>query len=138
MKMKCRKMKCNFRNSKLCCAIIAAAVGIFVIIIFLSGFSLLISCFNASDDLISCMAVAALCAGSFAAGFTAAKRRRKHGLLVGFGVGVLIYLLVFLFGIILMKGFSGAGTFMKFILMILCSCIGGVCGVNTRICKPPK
>jgi len=98
MKMKCRKLKCNFRNSKLCCAIIAAAVGIFVIIIFLSGFSLLISCFNASDDLVSFMAIAALCAGSFAAGFTAAKRRRKRGLLVGFGIGVLIYLLVFLFG----------------------------------------
>lgn len=138
MKIKCRKVRHLYGNSKCCCFIGAAAVGILVILIFISGFSLLISCFDASDDLVSCMAVVALCAGSFAAGFTAAKRRRRHGLCAGLGIGILIYIVIFLFGIVLMKSFSGAGTFMKLILIILCSCIGGVCGVNTRMCKPPK
>lgn len=138
MRMKCRRFKEKFRNSKCCCTICAAAAGLLVIIILISGFSLLISCFDASDDLVSCMAAIALCAGSFAAGFIIAKRRRRRGLLVGLCAGVFIYLTVFLFGIILLKSFSGAGTFMKLILILLCSCIGGVCGVNTRTCKPPK
>ncbi len=141
MKLKCRKMKnmfCNIKGSKFGCIIGAVLAGIFVIIIFISGFSLLISCFDASNDLVSCMAAVALCAGSFAAGFTFARRRRKHGLLSGIGIGILIYIVVFLIGIVLLKSFSGAGTFMKFILILLCSCIGGVCGVNTRMCKPPK
>lgn len=141
MKLKCRGIKhrfCHFRGSKCGCVIGAFLVGILVILIFISGFSLLISCFDASDDLVSCMAAIALCAGSFAAGFTFARRRRRHGLISGIGIGILIYLAVFLTGIVLLKSFSGAGTFMKFILILICSCIGGVCGVNTRICKPPK
>ena len=125
MRIKCRRFKEKFRNSKCCCTICAAAAGLLVIIILISGFSLLISCFDASDDLVSCMAAIALCAGSFAAGFIIAKRRRRHGLLTGLCAGVFIYRPV-------------SGTFMKLILILLCSCIGGVCGVNTRICKPPK
>lgn len=138
MKLRCRRIKFGSRGSKCCCIIGSAAVGILVILILLSAFSLLISSFDASDDLISCMAAIALCAGSFAAGFVFAKRRRRRGLLCGLGAGLLIYVIVFLFGIVLLKSFSGAGTFMKLILILLCSCIGGVCGVNTRICRPPK
>jgi putative membrane protein (TIGR04086 family) len=76
--------------------------------------------------------------GSFTAGYTAAKHRRQHGILVGLGCGIVMYFVVFFFGLLLMRSFSGAGTLMKLILILLCSCIGGVCGVNRRIEKPPR
>lgn len=144
MKQRCRRTKFCFKcsngskGSKCWCLLGSAAVGLLVLLIFISAFSLLLSSFNASDDLISCMAAIALCAGSFAAGFVYARRRRRKGLLCGLCAGIIVYIAVFLAGIILMKSFSGAGTFMKFVLVILCSCIGGVCGVNTRVCRPPK
>ncbi|MGN0630291.1 MAG: TIGR04086 family membrane protein [Ruminococcus sp.] len=138
MKKRCRRIKFSWKGSKCCCFLGAAAAGILVLLIFLSAFSLLISSFDASDDLISCMAAIALCAGSFTAGFIFARRRRRKGILCGLASGIFIYIIVFLFGIVLLKSFSGAGTFMKLILILLCSCIGGVCGVNTRICRPPK
>lgn len=138
MKKRCRRIKFSWKGSKCCCFLGAAAAGILVLLILLSAFSLLITSFDASDDLISCMAAISLCAGSFAAGFVFARRRRRKGILCGLAAGIFIYGIVFLFGIVLLKSFSGAGTFMKLILILLCSCIGGVCGVNTRICRPPK
>ncbi len=138
MKFKCRRVCSRFRESACWCTLIAAACGVLVIILFLSGFSLLMTQVDAPDGLVSCMASIALCAGSFTAGFVGARRRRKRGIWTGICCGFLIYLVVFFFGLLLLRSFSGAGTFMKLILILLCSAIGGVCGVNTRICRPPR
>ena len=138
MKIKCRKLRGKFWESRWCCTLAAVVAGLLVTILCLSGFSVLMTNLDAPDALISCMASIALCAGSFTAGFTAAKHRRRHGILVGLGCGIIIYFIVFFFGLLLLRSFCGAGTWMKLILILLCSCIGGVCGVNTRVHKPPR
>ncbi|MBQ8514526.1 MAG: TIGR04086 family membrane protein [Ruminococcus sp.] len=138
MKIKCRRLRSSFWESRCCCTLIAIAAGLLVTLICLSGFSVLMTSLDAPDSLVSCMAAIALCAGSFTAGFISAKHRRRHGLLAGLGCGIIIYFIVFFFGLLLLQSLSGAGTIMKLILIILCSCMGGVCGVNTRIRKPPR
>ncbi len=138
--MRCRN-SCftdKLRNSKLCCVLGAAAVGLFVMTLCLSCFSFLTANLDASEGLVSAMAAISLCAGSFAAGYRAACKRRKHGVLLGIGCGIVIYCAVFFFGLVLLGSLSGAGTFVKLVLVILCSCIGGACGVNKRHCKPPR
>ncbi len=137
MNRRYKRFRSCFWDSRFCCAVGAVAAGLLAMVLCLTGFSFLIANLDASDDLISCMAAIALCAGSFVAGFVAAKHRRRHGLLVGLLCGVIMYFCVFFFGLIILRSFSGAGTFMKLVLVLLCSCIGGVCGVNTKIDKPP-
>ena len=85
----------------------------------------------------ACTAYVSLCAGSFTAGFVAAKRRRCKGLLIGLACGIAMYLVTFLIGLLLLQSFAAAGTFSKLIFMVLCSCIGGVVGVNTK-CRVPR
>ena len=138
MKRKCRRLWCSFGESGLCCTLGAVAAGLLATILCLSGFSALMTSLDAPDSLVSCMAGIALCLGSFTAGFMAARHRRKHGILVGLGCGIIIYFVVFFFGLVLLRSLAGAGTLMKLILILLCSCIGGVCGVNKRIHKPPR
>lgn len=138
MRNRCRAFICRLQDSRFCCALGAIAAGLLVIILCLSGFSVLVANLDASEALVSCMAAIALCAGSFTAGFKAAKSRRKHGILIGLVCGIVIYFVVFFFGLILLRSFSGAGTFMKLILILLCSCMGGVCGVNTKNHRPHK
>ncbi|MBO5227054.1 MAG: TIGR04086 family membrane protein [Ruminococcus sp.] len=137
MKHRYKRFKSCFWDSRFCCTVGAVAAGLFVMLLFLTGFSILIANLDASDDMVSCMAAIALCAGSFIAGYIAAKHRRRHGLLIGLLCGVIMYFCVFFFGLIVLRSFSGAGTLMKLVLVLLCSCIGGVCGVNTNIKKPP-
>ena len=100
-------------------------------------FSLLISNVDASEELVAAMGCISLCAGSFTAGFVAAKRRRCKGLLIGLACGIAMYLVTFLIGLLLLQSFAAAGTFSKLIFMVLCSCIGGVVGVNTK-CRVPR
>lgn len=138
MRNRCRAFCCRLQDSRFCCAVGAIAAGLLTIILFLSGFSVLVANLDATEEMISCMAAIALCAGSFTAGFKAARSRRRHGILTGLVCGIVIYFVVFFFGLVLMRSFSGAGTFLKLILVLLCSCIGGVCGVNTKVHKPYK
>ena len=87
--------------------------------------------------LVAAMGCVSLCGGSFTAGFVAAKRRRCKGLLIGLACGIAMYLVTFLIGLLLLQSFAAAGTFSKLIFMVLCSCIGGVVGVNTK-CRVPR
>ena len=108
-----------------------------LLLLLLLLFSLLISNVDASEELVAAMGCVSLCAGSFTAGFVAAKRRRCKGLLIGLACGIAMYLVTFLIGLLLLQSFAAAGTFSKLIFMVLCSCIGGVVGVNTK-CRVPR
>lgn len=131
-----RPVKRLLWQSSIWCTILAVVAGLAVTLLFLLLFSLLMSNINAPDSLVQAMACLALCAGSFTAGFVAARRRRRKGLLVGLCCGVAMYFAVFLIGLLLLQSFAAAGTFAKLVFMILCSCIGGVVGVNCKCRKP--
>ena len=131
-----RPVKRLLWQSSVWCTILAVVAGLAVTLLFFLLFSLLISNIDAPDGLVQAMACLALCAGSFTAGFVAARRRRRKGLLVGLCCGIAMHFVVFLIGLLLLQSFAAAGTFAKLIFMILCSCIGGVVGVNCRCRKP--
>ena len=124
--------------------VLAVLAGLAVVLLFtfvirlvgVDGHSM-ISNIDASEELVAAMGCVSLCAGSFTAGFVAAKRRRCKGLLIGLACGIAMYLVTFLIGLLLLQSFAAAGTFSKLIFMVLCSCIGGVVGVNTK-CRVPR
>ena len=68
--------------------ILAVLAGLAVVLLLLLLFSLLISNIDASEELVAAMGCVSLCAGSFTAGFVAAKRRRCKGLLIGLACGI--------------------------------------------------
>ena len=93
---------------------LAVLAGLAVVLLLLLLFSLLISNIDASEELVAAMGCVSLCAGSFTAGFVAAKRRRCKGLLIGLACGIAMYLVTFLIGLLLLQSFAAAGTFSNF------------------------
>ena len=110
-------------------SILACVGAVFLCVTF---FSAIIAKFDLSDGLITLMSSVSLCAGCFAASYTASKRRRKSGLITGVLCGGIIFFAVLAAGIIFVKGMSAGGMFSKLIMIITCSVIGGIVGVNSR------
>ncbi|MCH5349084.1 MAG: TIGR04086 family membrane protein [Oscillospiraceae bacterium] len=106
-----------------------ACVG--AIFLMVTLFSAIATVVDLSDGVFTVMASAALCAGCFSAGFTAAKRRRRNGLKVGLACGAIIFVFTLLGGIIFVRGFSAGGFFTKLLMILACSAIGGIFGVNS-------
>ena len=94
-------------------------------------FSAIATIIDLSDGTYNIMSSAALCAGCFAAAYTAAKRRKKQGLRVGLACGGIIFAVTLLLGIIFVKGFSAGGFFTKLLIILACSAVGGIIGVNS-------
>ena len=94
-------------------------------------FSAIATVVDFGDGAFTVMAAIALCAGCFSAGFTAAKRRRRNGLKVGLACGAIIFAVTLLGGIIFVRGFSAGGFFTKLLMILSCSAIGGIFGVNS-------
>ncbi|MDE6763142.1 MAG: TIGR04086 family membrane protein, partial [Oscillospiraceae bacterium] len=89
------------------------------------------SLIDLSDGTFLLMADGALCAGCFAAGFTAAKRRGRQGMKTGLVCGIIIFSAVLLGGLIFVRSFSAGGFFTKLLIILICSSIGGIFGVNS-------
>lgn len=111
--------------------------GIAVTILCLMGFSAIMTRFSAPPTMISMMANISLCVGCCVAGFTAAKKRRKHGIMTGIYCGAIIYCVVYFLGIVVLGRFISMTLFTKLLMAVICSAIGGIFGVNTKIRRPP-
>lgn len=94
-------------------------------------FSAIATIIDLSDGTYNIMSSVALCAGCFAASYTAAKRRKNQGLRVGLACGGIIFAVTLLLGIIFVKGFSAGGFFTKLLIILVCSAVGGIIGVNS-------
>ena len=77
---------------------LACTGAVFLVSLAFSGIAAVI---DLSDGTFLLMANAALCAGCFAAGYTAAKRRGRQGMRTGLTCGIIIFAAVFIGGIIL-------------------------------------
>lgn len=109
---------------------ILACVG--AVFICVTIFSAITARFDLSDGLITLMSSISLCSGCFAASYTASKRKRRNGLVTGIVCGAVIFFAVFLGCIIFVKGITAGGMFSKLVMIIACSAIGGIIGVNSR------
>ena len=94
-------------------------------------FSAIAAAIDLSDGALSLMSSFALCAGCFSGGFAAAKRRGKKGIKSGLICGAVIFVVAFLFGMIFVRSFSAGGIFTKLLIIVICSAIGGIFGVNS-------
>lgn len=94
-------------------------------------FSAIASMVDLSDGSFMLMSSLALCTGCFAASYTAAKKHRKNGLKIGLICGGIIFFAVLLGGIIFVRSFSAGGLFTKILIILICSSIGGIIGVNS-------
>lgn len=110
-------------------SILACIGAVFVISLFFSWIATIIDFDNSSFRLMSSVA---LCAGCFGASFAAAKKRQKDGLKTGLMCGVIIFGITLLGGFIFVRSFSVGGFFTKVLIIMVCSSLGGIIGVNSR------
>ena len=123
----------NIKNSKAFSAISSVFFGAVVTIICLIIFSFIMTKIDAPDGLISAMSSISICVGSYFAGFLISKKRRKNGLFTGIFCGILIFCITLLFSVILVKSVISMGFFTKLIMILICSSIGGIVGVNSKL-----
>ena len=121
----------RIRNERILLVVhtILACVGAIFIVSTL--FSAVASAIDLSDGTFTVMSSFALCAGCFSAGFTAAKRRGRNGIRPGLACGGVIFAATLLFGLIFVRSFSVGGFFTKMLIILICSALGGIFGVNS-------
>ena len=119
-----RKMILTIINGVLSC------LGALFLLLLL--FALIAAKIDMSDRVLSVLSGIALGAGCFAASYTTAKCQRKKGLLTGVFCGGIIFLTVLLCALFFGGSFSPGGFFAKILLILSCSCIGGIIGVNSK------
>ncbi|MBQ7980340.1 MAG: TIGR04086 family membrane protein [Oscillospiraceae bacterium] len=116
------------RVTAVVCSILACVGAVFVTSLIFSAIATVIDLDSSSFRL---MSSTALCAGCFGASFVAAKRRRKDGLKTGLLCGAVIFGVTLLGGIIFVRSFSVGGFFTKLLIILICSSLGGIIGVNS-------
>ena len=115
----------------------SALFGIGVTVLCLMGFSAIMTRFSASPMVVSMMANISLCVGCCVAGFMAAKKRRRYGIMTGIYCGAIIYCVVYFLGVVVLGRFISMSLLTKLLMAVVCSAIGGIFGVNTKIRRPP-
>lgn len=114
-------------------AALACAGAVFLTSLLFSGIA---SAVDLSDGTFTLMSSIALCAGCFAASFAAARRRGKgghcSGIKTGLLCGTIIFAAVLLAGTLFVRSFSAGGFFTKALIILVCSSIGGIFGINAR------
>ena len=125
----------NLKNSKAFNVISSIFFGAIVTIICLVAFSFIMTKIDAPDGLVSAMASISICVGSYFAGFLVSKNRRKNGLITGIFCGILIFCFTFILSMFFIRSAMSMGFLTKLIMILICSSIGGIVGVNSKIKK---
>ena len=123
----------NLRDSKVFNTAISILSGGVLTVLCLLLFSFIMTKVDAPDGLVSAMSSISLCVGSYFAGFLISKRYRKNGLFTGVFCGLIIFAITFIISMIFMKFALTMGTFSKLIMIIVCTSIGGIIGVNSKV-----
>lgn len=122
----------NIRDSKAFTAVSSILLGGVLTTLCLLFFSFIMTKVDAPDGLVSAMASISLCVGSYFAGFLIAKKYRKNGLITGILCGLVIFAITFAISMIFVKLALTMGTFSKLIMIIVCTALGGIIGVNSK------
>lgn len=122
----------NIKNSGTYNTAVSLLIGIAATLLCLVVFSFVMTKLDAPDGIVSAMSSIALCVGSYFAGFVLSKRRRKNGLLTGIFCGIGIFIVTFLLGLLFAQITPSLGIFSKLLMVLVCSAIGGVVGVNSK------
>lgn len=109
--------------------LISAVVGVCVSLAFTFLSALFVMFLMDSLQYISFFSYTALILGGASAGFICGKRRRRKGLKEGVLCGAVVYLLIFIGGVIFS---STVFSFKKLLLLAVTGAMGGVMGVNSK------
>ncbi len=121
----------RLKKEKLLTVLYAALACVGAVFLVTAAFSGLASVIDLSDGTFTLISSGALCAGCFAAAYTSAKRRRKDGIKTGLFCGLIIFFIVLAAGALFVRSFSAGGIFTKLLIILICSAIGGIFGVNS-------
>lgn len=121
----------RIRAERIIMATGAAFACVGAVFLAVTAFSAIAAFIDVSDGAFKLMSSAALCGGCFAASYTAALRRRRDGIKTGLICGAVIFGVLLLGGLIFVRSFSVGGFFTKVLIIMVCSAIGGIFGVNS-------
>ena len=114
-------------------ALLSLLSGIAVTIVCLLLFAFAMTGMDMSDGLISSLASISVCIGSYFFSYLVAKKQRKNGILIGLFCGGAAFLLLMLFNLIFVRVPFSEIFFPKLSMLVICSVIGGIIGVNSTI-----
>ena len=109
---------------------IGIGCGVLIAAIVLLVAAVLMTWVDLPQSAVSPISVAALGLGSLAAGFIAARRTGKNGLLLGAACGLGIFLVTLIAGLLSLGSVQIGFALFKLAVSVLCGAIGGVLGVG--------
>lgn len=122
----------NFSRSRFFTVFSALMTGFLVLMGCLFLFSLIVSKIDMPDAAITVMSTVSLCAGAYAGGFCCAKKRRKNGLVSGVLTGFSMFVVIFLISLIFARTAVSISAFSKLMWAVVFGAVGGVLGVNSK------
>lgn len=106
--------------------------GMIVSLVCIGIFALIFTLRDLPQAAVQPMASVSLALGALAGSVFAARAFGAKGMLVGAVSGLLLFLILYVVGAAMHRIDTGTLALVKLILSILCGCIGGIAGVNTR------
>lgn len=107
-------------------------VGLATSLVMLLIFSIVMTVKDVPQGVVPTLTAVSVALGSFVGGFAGARLHRKSGLAFGAVIGVCMYLLLMIVGVIMQSGGLGASVLVKLVVSLASGGIGGIIGVNAR------
>lgn len=123
----------NFKNSKLYLWLSSVGMGIVTTIACLMLFAFVMTRLDVSEGMVSSFGSVAVCVGSYFFSFLVGKKRRKDGILIGIICGGISFGVLIVLNLIFLRNPFTSAFFSKLSMIIICSMIGGIIGVNSKI-----
>jgi len=108
-------------------------MGVVTTIVCLMLFAFVMTGIDVSEGTISTFGSASVCVGSYFFSFLVGKKRRKDGILVGIICGTISFCILVALNLILLRNPFTSAFFSKLSTIMICSIIGGIIGVNSKI-----
>lgn len=123
----------NFKNSKLYIWLSSVGIGTVTTIACLMLFAFVMTGIDVSEGTVSTFGSVSVCVGSYFFSFLVGKKRRKDGILVGIVCGTISFCILVVLNLLFLKNPFTSSFFSKLSMILICSIIGGIIGVNSKI-----
>jgi putative membrane protein (TIGR04086 family) len=107
-------------------------VGAVTTMVCLMLFAFVMTGIDVSEGAISTFGSVSVCAGSYFFSFLVGKKRRKDGILVGSVCGAISFGILIVLNLIFLRNPFTSAFFSKLSMIMICSIIGGIIGVNSK------
>lgn len=123
----------NFKNSKLYLWLSSVGTGAVSTIVCLMLFAFVMTGIDVSEGMVSTFGSVSVCVGSYFFSFMVGKKRRKDGILIGLVCGTISFAILIILNLLFLRNPFTSVFFSKLSMIIICSIIGAVIGVNSKI-----